>query len=387
MFSFFNSQNFYPCLALLLKTCGVNVDPEDITPSFTKFSLIYCGIIVCVLAFPLLIMKDMRIVVKINSFGIYFVSILLLFVIYNGISSLFNTNFDFGYFKNAVREPRYLYLFGPDLSFLMGTLSLGYFSHSFVLPLMRNNENQQNNTRDLLFGYLCVMATYVVVGSLGYIGFSGINYKNQFQDNWFRFFPADNICIIILRLISVIQLLSILPILFSIVRTQFFDTFLSTGQKTKDKQLIPYDPTSKEIIIFSFILSLFCLIILYFFYNRLGKMLGIIGATTGLFLIYIIPLIMNFIYYYRKHLTEDKFNDIFIKNEDDPIKMKEGIEVHIDNYGLSTKPKNQMIMNLFYVLNCLLVLFGFFTFIIQFIPINFFGIILKEYPNQFKEVI
>lgn len=379
-----DSQNLYPCIGLLLKLCGAPVNPEDITPSFTKFSLIYCGIIVCVVSFPLLILKEMAFLVKINSLGIYFVSILLLYVMYTGVSSLFTTSFNFDYFKNADTEPRYLYLFGPDPSILMGTLSLGYFSHSFVLPMMKNNRNKSKNTRDLFLGYFCVMTTYVIVGSLGYIGFTGKTFGAQFEDNWFRFFESGNILIIILRLISVFQLLSVLPVLFSIVRVQFFDTFFSTGEKDEFNNLKPYDPSKMQIVLFSSILCILCLIILYFCYNSLGRMLGFVGATTGLFLIYIIPLGMNYIYYTRRHYPDEAklLEQLNKYREGENPPTKENGTKHIDDFGVTEKAKDNKVKNvLFNIAEMLLVLFGFFTVVIQFVHINFFGVVLKENPN------
>lgn len=168
---------------------GADIDPNDLTPSFSRFSISYCGIILGALMFPLLIKKDNAILIKINSYGIYFVSMLLLFVYYIGISSLFNTNYDFEYKKNkeippgSTEEPvRHLYLFGENPSLMAGSLTLGFFSHSFVLALMKNNAKQENNRRDLFYGYLLVALTYITIGILGYIGFTGKDFDVTFKD-------------------------------------------------------------------------------------------------------------------------------------------------------------------------------------------------------------
>ena len=173
----------------LLNKCGLDLDADKIEPSFSYFSILYCGVAISLIVFPLLVMKNMTPLIKLNSYGIYFVSILLIFVIVQGFISLFTTTFDFQYIKNETDNPiKHLYLFGAKPSVLAGTLCLGYFSHSFVLPLMKNNEKQENNKRDLFLGYLCVMLTYIIVGIAGYIGFSGKGFKGEFEDNWFRFF-------------------------------------------------------------------------------------------------------------------------------------------------------------------------------------------------------
>ena len=130
-------------------------------------------------------MKKVNFLIKINSYGIYFVSILIGFVLYTGFHSMFTTSFDFQYIENK-NEPdnkvRHLYLFGENPSMLAGALTMGYFSHSFVLSLMQNNEKQENNKRDLFYGYSLVCLTYTLIGLLGYIGFAGSEFNATFKD-------------------------------------------------------------------------------------------------------------------------------------------------------------------------------------------------------------
>jgi amino acid permease len=175
----------YPNIASLLKVLGADINPSDFTPTFSHFSSIYCGIILGIVLFPLLIMKKVNFLIKINSYGVYFVSILIGFVFYQGIHSLFTQKFDFEYIENKNApdtQVRHLYLFGENPSMLAGALTMGYFSHSFVLSMMQNNEKQENNKRDLFFGYCLVCFTYVLIGLLGYIGFSEIQFDAIFKD-------------------------------------------------------------------------------------------------------------------------------------------------------------------------------------------------------------
>lgn len=389
----YNSQNLYPCLVILINAIfKSNLDPDVLDRDFSFFSIIYCGVVISLIVFPLLILKNMTILIKLNSFGIYFVSVLLLFVISMGVYSMATTSFDFEYIKNIGQEGvRHLYLFGEKPAVLAGTLSLGYFSHSFVLPLMKNNAKQENNKRDLLLGYLLVMLTYIIVGLSGYIGFSGSYFKKpNFEDNWFRFFDPKLYWLIILRLINVIQLLSIFPILFYIVRIQFFGTFWHNNY-----------PGKIHVLCFSGILVVVCWFILYFLADKLGMMLSFIGAFTGLFLIYIIPCVVNVVYYKRKHpknlkdlqatnytndLEEKLYPPTDAEDTSDSNKKKnqvksssESVEKDIDDYGISEKPPNKIKDIFFYISQGLLVVFGLFTLIIQFIPqINMFGVKIRD---------
>ncbi len=97
---------------------------------------------------------------------------------------MFTTSFDFEYKlnKNDSTSERHLYLFGENPSMLAGALTMGYFSHSFVLSMMKSNEKQENNKRDLFYGYCLVCLTYTLIGLLGYIGFSGSSFDAVFKD-------------------------------------------------------------------------------------------------------------------------------------------------------------------------------------------------------------
>ena len=135
------NQNLYPCLCLLLKAFNIDLNEEDLSPHFDKFSLFYCALIVGLLVFPLTILKEMGALVKFNSYGIYFVSSLLIFVIYNGIRTISNDNFHFEYKENVEgSKDRNLFLFGENIGILAGTLSLGLFCHSVILNILKTRK-------------------------------------------------------------------------------------------------------------------------------------------------------------------------------------------------------------------------------------------------------
>lgn len=145
--------------------------------------MFYSSLILAIVLFPLFVKRELDFLIKLNSYGIYFVIILILYVVGVFISSIIKTDYDFEYkSNNANNEARHLLLFGKSPFKLCGNLTLGYFSHTFCLPIMKNNKNQKNNTRDLLFGYLLVALTFFVVGVCGYIGFSGKEYSPIFKD-------------------------------------------------------------------------------------------------------------------------------------------------------------------------------------------------------------
>jgi sodium-coupled neutral amino acid transporter 9 len=283
---------------VLNKIFGLEIDAKDLTPEFSRFSSLYLGIILCFVLFPLIIKKDIGFIVKLSSFGIYFISILIIFVLYTGISSIINTKFDFDYITNKLNsEKRHLKLFGENPALFAGTLSMAYFSHTTVLPVLKSNKNQENNIRDLSLGYYFACFTFSFSGILGYIGFSGKNFDIEFKENWFLFFDYDNYFILLLRLLNVFQLITVFPIIIYVVRFQIFNYFYGSDY-----------PGRTHIMIFGSIIIFICLIVLYFCYNFLAKLIGIIGATTSLVLIYGFPPIIKMIDYYFI-LKGDKIDD------------------------------------------------------------------------------
>ena len=352
------NQNLYPCICLFLRVFDININSEDLEPHFNKFSLFYCAIIISIIVFPLTILKRMHCLVKFNSFGIYFVAALLIFLIYTGISGMANNSYKFEYKENIEgNKERYLFLLGENPGLLTGTLSIGMFCHSVILPLMKNNRNPANNQRDLFLGYVCVTLTYIIIGIFGYIGFSGSEFSSAFQDNWFRFFESDNYFIFALRLLNVFQLISIFPILFYVVRTQLFSTFLKPFISTQS--FIP-------IIIFSVSLLFFCILILYFCYDTLGKLIGYIGAGTALILIYTIGPVINMINYYIRHQPKSVIEKIKNEKLDLGINMEEIVPL---------RPWKALI---FYFCMMLIIILGIITLILQIMPVNIFGVKIEK---------
>lgn len=129
-------------------------------------------------------------------------------------------------------------------------------------------------------------------------------------------------------------------------------------------------------MIFNIIILFLSFLVLYFFSEQLGPLLGFVGAGAGLALIYVIPSIINMIYYRRKHPAiksgaENLAEMLSEVNETEDTEDTGLVE------GEKTKPQNQFKNIMFYIANGLIMIFGVFTLITQIVPINFFGIELE----------
>lgn len=76
---------------------------------------------------------------------------------------------------------RTLVLFYHKYPSLLGILCAGYFLHTCSLTIVRNSKNPEKNTRDVFIGYLLVFISYAICGSLGYIGYMGVNFASYYQ--------------------------------------------------------------------------------------------------------------------------------------------------------------------------------------------------------------
>lgn len=170
-------------IAIVLKTCGVDINPDVNSVSFSSFSIVYCAIFIGFAIYPILNVKDVGFLLRINSAGIYFVAMLILFAIGYSVSFICSNSYDFQYLANIPgQQPRHVYLFGTDISKLCGCLSLGFFIHTVISPMMKKNAKQENCKRDLFIGYLLTYITYLVIGVVGYFGFLDAGLDKSVKD-------------------------------------------------------------------------------------------------------------------------------------------------------------------------------------------------------------
>jgi amino acid transporter len=125
---------------------------------------------------------------KVGSFGVIFVFMLIIFIIITGVMAFTNTEFNIGSAENASQtdwntELRTITMANENFSPLAGILGLGYFLHTCSLPITRSAAKPENNPRDMFLGYLFVFISYIVIGSCGYIGFIGTDFTDYYVNH------------------------------------------------------------------------------------------------------------------------------------------------------------------------------------------------------------
>ena len=132
--------------------------------------------------------KDLSIFMKVGSIGVIFVFMLIVFIIFTGIMAFTNTEFMIGSAQVADSTDwstglRTLTMTNSNFSPLAGILGLGYFLHTCSLPIVRSAAKPENNDRDMFLGYLFVFISYIIIGTLGYIGFIGTDFSDYYVGN------------------------------------------------------------------------------------------------------------------------------------------------------------------------------------------------------------
>ena len=137
--------------------------------------------------------KNTSIYNKINSFGVVFIMLIIIFTIGVGVYSLTNTEYtsdkaaydDYVARKKAVPSTEYqsyIALFSTPFAPLMGILAGGFYFHNISLSVIHNARNPENNVRDVFLGYLATFLTYVICGVMGYYGFTGSHFETKLED-------------------------------------------------------------------------------------------------------------------------------------------------------------------------------------------------------------
>ena len=109
---------------------------------------------------------------------------------------------------------------------LAGVLAAGYYFHSLGIPIINQSKKPENNVSYVFTGYVLVCLTYILIGCLGYLGFSGSYFAGRsITQNCLNMFAVGHPAVFIIRAASFIQIFSVFPLLFNITRDWFYRSF------------------------------------------------------------------------------------------------------------------------------------------------------------------
>ena len=210
------AQNIYPILLAM----GGSDRPIDVSVDFKQFSYSYTCVIIMVLLMAITAIRNLGIFVKINTFGVIFILMIIFFIIGVGIYAFTNTDFVFTQ-PELPDDSSYISLVNSNFGPLMGILGGGYYLHNITLPIIRNSKNPEKNARDVFIGYFMVFCSYTICGILGYFGFSGTYFtedptNQDIKSNCLLMFKSTNIFAIVIRCCVFCQLLAAMCLIFAV---------------------------------------------------------------------------------------------------------------------------------------------------------------------------
>eukprot|EP00002_Diphylleia_rotans_P004102 TRINITY_DN12959_c0_g1_i13.p1 TRINITY_DN12959_c0_g1~~TRINITY_DN12959_c0_g1_i13.p1 ORF type:complete len:371 (+),score=49.04 TRINITY_DN12959_c0_g1_i13:930-2042(+) len=223
--------------------------------------------------FALTLVQEMSALMKLNRLGIINVVFQLIFFV---VKSFLEPN---GIQLNSDTE-----LASSGFVYLSGILMVSFFIHNAIIPIMKANKNQENNKRDLVAGFICVIISYLIVGILPNLAFE----KDDIKQNFLEIFDIGDFYAFVARTGVLFQLTTIYPLLLYVVRTQIFVTYLEQPSVTKRQSTI----TNISLILIGIGIAILGV--------EIGLILSYVGSLCGLVYIFVLPPVLQ-IQQQRRH--------------------------------------------------------------------------------------
>ena len=180
------------------------------------FSLKTVPLMMGVVLFPFMNLRDIGPLVKFNSFGIVSILYMIGFIVTKSVTDLST-------------HPPVITYFSDKWYYLGGLGMVSFFIHNAIIPIIRNKKSPKHNRRDLAFAFGFVFLTYASCGIAGYLAFE----STAIPQNFLNVYSYHDVTPFLARLALLIQLCGIFPLLAYIVRLQIFTIVLSPPEETE----------------------------------------------------------------------------------------------------------------------------------------------------------
>jgi len=237
-------------------------DPTSWAPDYGLWSRNACCVGIFVVLFPMCNLKDFTVLLRINSLGVGSVLYLIGFIVIQCVQE----------FPPVAAVPSGFELMGTARTAAL--LSLSFFSHNFVLEIVQNQANPENNGRDLIISYALVGICYTLVGLFGCLAYGG----QSIQEDFLQQFAPTMAGALVARIFLVFQLFTVWPIVVYITRLQTCQYFWKVDHAGWLK-----------VGIINFIIcgSATCVSL---WYPHIGDVLAYAGASCGLIYVFLLPI-------------------------------------------------------------------------------------------------
>uniref|UniRef100_A0A4W3KJ33 Neutral amino acid transporter 9 n=1 Tax=Callorhinchus milii TaxID=7868 RepID=A0A4W3KJ33_CALMI len=227
----------------------------------------------------LLNFKSASFFARFNNLGTISVIYLIVLVTLKAVRSGFHLEFHwFESVNNFVAEFRLSF---PQLT---GVLTLAFFFHNSVITLLKNNQDQKNNVRDLSIAYLLVAVTYLYVGIMVFAAFPSPELSKEcIEPNFLDNLPSNDVMAFIARVFLLFQMTTVYPLLGYLVRVQLLVQLFGKVY-----------PSFLHVFILN--LLIICTgVLVARFYPNIGGLIRYSGATCGLAFVFVYPSLVHMI--------------------------------------------------------------------------------------------
>lgn len=267
------------------------IDPDSYVPtstfSFSKFSFQWASFVGLVIAGILASLRKIAFIVKLGHYGVICLYIYTLFIVYMAIDNIVNGSFE-------EKKGEILYVTN-DIANLAGTFALSYMIHNAIIPIVKQNKNQEKNTRDVRLAFLLTSSIYCIIGVFGCLGIVGRTTPDGSKAaTVMDFFEKDDILPFFIEIIFFSHLLTSFPIVNYLARTQILQIWFHYER-------IP----QKYSNLFNFFILLVCLLFGVLNVSP-GIVIAIDGAVVGFFIIYVIPVKLHLKCLYERKEKENR---------------------------------------------------------------------------------
>ncbi|KAK2958150.1 Transmembrane amino acid transporter [Blattamonas nauphoetae] len=176
------------------------------------------ALIILAVEFPLVLIPDLTVILKISSFGIIAVLAVCVIVVFKGVTP-----------PGGITMKDITYA-SPNFPVSLGVLSVSFFIHNILPSMFYDARSPKKNTLNMTLGFLLDMLLYLAVGITGYLGYHHFKDPATGQiktvpDNILLCFASTDIWAFVARICLTLQMIVTWPVMFSQTRTSFFEGF------------------------------------------------------------------------------------------------------------------------------------------------------------------
>jgi len=259
--------------------------------------------------------------------GIYSIAIEGLFLLYVCIRNLASGNVQFGW---GVDDSTKTVPFstGASMAATMSTFAMAFTVHNAVTEIVRKCKTPASNSKNVFTAYVITYVFYVITGLVGSIAvYQKSNLKINTVFSNVIYTDADTLTIVLLafaQLATAFQLVTVLPVLNNIVRTQCF--IMIYGEEGV--------PPRWAFISFN-ILYIISYLIIQIYNVDPSDVMAYGGAFIGFIIVYLLPVGIHLVTLYRKQkFDNEQYNTLNGKRPEIASFMKGKKTNYILEYGI-----------------------------------------------------